>query len=62
LLAERGQCADARTIIRAATETAITLGALVVDEAIIDLLLRRHATRFAPYETRGSTIREPSLK
>jgi hypothetical protein len=43
LLAERGQCADARTIIRAATETAITLGALIVDEAVIDLLLRRHA-------------------
>jgi hypothetical protein len=46
VLAERGLCGDARTVIRASTETAITLGAVVADESTIDLLLLRHAYSF----------------
>lgn len=43
LLAQTGLAGDARTIVRAATETAMTLGALVVDESVLDDLLLRHA-------------------
>ncbi|MDD7787802.1 DUF5677 domain-containing protein [Ralstonia pseudosolanacearum] len=42
LLAERGMLADARTIARAAAETAIILCALNRDAAVCDLLIQRH--------------------
>ena len=42
VLAERGMLADARTVIRAAAETAIVLCALVKDEKVCDRLIERH--------------------
>ncbi len=57
LLAERGLAADTRTIVRAATETAITLGALVRDEGVIDLLLLRYA--YADRAMRNACLRDP---
>ena len=42
LLAERGLLADARTVVRGATETAIVLAAVVKDETVCDLLIDRH--------------------
>lgn len=42
ILTERGMLADARTVIRAAAETAIILCAVVKDENVIDRLIERH--------------------
>jgi len=42
VLTERGMLADARTVIRAATETAIILAAVVKKASICDLLIDRH--------------------
>jgi hypothetical protein len=57
LLAERGLAADTRTIVRAATETAITLGALVKHESVIDLLLLRYA--YAERAMRNAWLQDP---
>lgn len=42
LLSERGMLSDARTVVRAATETAIVLVAVLKDETICDRLVERH--------------------
>ena len=42
VLAERGMIGDARTIVRAAAETAIVLAAVAQDAAVCDLLIDRH--------------------
>jgi hypothetical protein len=42
ILAERGMLGDARTVVRAAAETAIFLAAVAKDEAVCDLLIDRH--------------------
>jgi hypothetical protein len=42
ILAERGLMADARTVVRAATETGIILAALASNAAVIDILELRH--------------------
>lgn len=42
LLTERGMTSDARTVVRAAAETAIILAAMVKDTGVCDLLVDRH--------------------
>jgi Family of unknown function (DUF5677) len=42
ILTERGMLADARTVVRAATETAIVLSAVVRDAPVCDRLVDRH--------------------
>jgi Family of unknown function (DUF5677) len=42
ILAERGLLADARTVVRAAAETAIFLSALSQDASVADILIERH--------------------
>lgn len=42
VLTERGMLADARTVVRAAAETAIILSAVVKDATVCDLLIDRH--------------------
>lgn len=42
ILTERGMLSDARTVVRAAAETAIVLCALIRDSSICDLLIDRH--------------------
>ena len=42
LLAERGMLSDARTVVRAATEAAIVLTAVLKDGKVCDLLVERH--------------------
>lgn len=47
LLAERGLISDARTVVRAATETVIILSAVVKDAGVCDLLFDRHVLHHA---------------
>lgn len=42
ILAERGMLSDARTVVRAAAETAIVLCAVIQDSSVCNLLIDRH--------------------
>ncbi|EEF26623.1 conserved hypothetical protein [Ricinus communis] len=60
LLTERGMLADARTIVRAAAETAICLCAVVEKPSVIDLLIQRHF--FHHRRLRTSWLHEPQAR
>jgi hypothetical protein len=42
LLAERGMIADARSLVRSCSETAIAIGCLAIDEKFVDDLIEDH--------------------
>lgn len=43
ILSERGMLADARTVVRAATETTIILSALAIDPSLVEVFIERFA-------------------
>ncbi len=57
ILAERGLIADARTVVRAAAETAIVLSAVAKDAAVCDLLIDRHVWHHV--KIRKAWLRDP---
>jgi Family of unknown function (DUF5677) len=57
ILSERGLIADARTVVRAAAETAIVLSAVAKDAAVCDLLIDRHVWHHV--KIRKAWLRDP---